>query len=636
MGTSLLELLLEDLGSDTRSVRCDALRQLATQSGLAAVRAQIEPLAGDPDPEVSFLARQVLDACTRQQRKGPATQFPTFASRLDLEERLFALPAAQFHQAIINCPTQARADLMAVLRERIANETDQQRLAAMLVAFRHWGEAGDEELLIPFLRSPAPMILIEVIGALERFAPKRLRESVVALLGSQHPSVQIRALRAMLKHDPRTGCAILERLFAAPNPAIRASATLQCLAIPFKLVKHYLFNLLSLENDPKVLERAAHVLYLNPAEETVYKLIEFADGAKPQKNQWCHAMLEKVLESIRLSGIMKDSVEQFSARIRRQVSERKTQTLLGACLDELAHADPLRRYEAVEALRDQAGIPEVRERLTALYQSETDPRVRGLLTGIFADNPDRDRLQQELTLAAFQRLPADLQLTRVSQVNSVEILAFTREQLHILAKAKIAPAVLAEVIRIFGRFGNAHDDLTPLTVALRNSDPMVQSRAIEGLAAIAPEPLIKELPRLIRDKNPLVRMAAIRAAMKLDAGGEALAVLESMLKSDSSALKEQALVCLAQMKFSTSRPLLLRFVGEEPNLALIKKAGTLFAANPDLDLIGTLHGFMRAATGPRKKALSELLDAGIAAASAAGLINEMPADYRARLDETGH
>ncbi|HNV69112.1 MAG TPA: HEAT repeat domain-containing protein, partial [Candidatus Ozemobacteraceae bacterium] len=477
-----------------------------------------------------------------------------------------------------------------------------------------------------FLQAESPAMAIEAIGVLEKQAPGYLKTVLPDVLQSRDLGLQGRALRSLLKLDPPQGVTFLKQQFASTDPVARAYAVMHCLAVPFDLVREPLFDMLAAEEDPRILNRAAYVLFLNPEEKTVWWLMDVAVGARPAKAKWCQNVVEAVLEAIRVSGIMAGSVSDFVQKVRDFIRHRQVDTRLKSLLDELEHADPLHRYEAIEALRVYENEPEVRERFRRMYLEERDEKVKNVLAAIFAQSPDRARLQKELIPAAFQKLKVPQQMEILGQIKNVEEFTFVRDSLQALVRLHLDPYVQAEVVRLLGTYGDEKGELSPLSVALKSPEGVIVARAIEGLSRIGPKSLLKELPKLIRSPVASVRTAALKAFFQEDKI-QTLSVLREMAMSNSSQAKEQALICLAQINYSSSRELLLKFVQEEGNLALVKKAGVILKGNPDPDAIRFLHQQWRRTTGPKKAALQEVMHDCIETAIAVEIIKGPPEAY---------
>ncbi|MFZ2960620.1 MAG: HEAT repeat domain-containing protein [Candidatus Ozemobacteraceae bacterium] len=629
----LVELLLEDLTSENRSVRCDALRQIVDIPFGEEVRGKLEPFTREADPELQFLARQAVFAYERRH-KVVTTRFPDYADTDELENELFGRSIRDFMSLAVDCPREAVSAMMEVFRRRLPREQTPARLAAMLGAFRRWGRAEDAEMLLPFVRSKDPLLIIEVIGALERHASERLAEFLPELMGTPSVTVQVRALRALLRHDSAKGLEYLGFIFSSEDPAVRAAAVMLCMPIPFSRIKEMLFNALALEENSRVLARAQNLLFLNPDQSTVLWLMDVSMGASAEKAAWCKATIERVLESIQVTGIMEESIAEFTAKVRSAIQGRQKNTFLGALLEELENPDPLRRYEAIEALRESEDIPEIREKFKELYLVEADQRVKGLLSAIFAQNPDRERLQKNMAFVVFQKLMPTEQLTLLGQIKSVEEFSFVREHLRMLVKARLDPGVQGEATRILGKFGDEKGDLPALMVALKHPEPFVQARAIDGVGRISPQALLKELPRLVRSIEPAVRSAALKAFFKHDKT-KAMSALQEMLLSDSSGMKESALVCLSQLNYSATRSLILRFVKEDSNISLMRKAGVILKMNPDLDAISAVHKIMSVEVGTRRQVLLEILSECVQTAIAAGMITGTADSYIMGLENSG-
>jgi RNase P/RNase MRP subunit POP5 len=113
------------------------------------------------------------------------------------------------------------------------------------------------------------------------------------------------------------------------------------------------------------------------------------------------------------------------------------------------------------------------------------------LTAIFAENPDRKRLQAELAPDKFQKLLRDEQLALLGQVKSCEEFSFVRCHLQRLSRMRLDPLVVAEAVRLLGRYGDAQEELPFLMMSLKSGEGLIQARAIEGPGVSPPTPCSK-------------------------------------------------------------------------------------------------------------------------------------------------
>lgn len=631
----IIDFLLDDLNSENEMVRIDAIRQLAELPNISEkIVNKAQQILQNPNEiaEVKFFANQIILKYNHKEHNFKEIKYNSLE---ELENLVQNFSEQELYATVCRCNKEIANDLIKIYIYKIANNQpiDEKILTNILLLIKKYGSYTDATHIVKYLSSKNPIIAIETINVIEKLAPQILLENINSAILNQCIPVQNRAIRAILKLNFKLGYEYLRKLLFSNNPSIRASAVLQCFTIPFHKIQHLIYDLISKEIDPKVLHRTAYLLYINPSEHSVWKLLEIESNSSESKKDWCRTCVEKILESIKLSGVLKESTEEFIANIKQKLKQNSQNTMLTVLFDELANPDPYRRFEAVETLRQYKNLPEVKEKLTQIWFTEKDKRIKSLLSTILYNKDIKPKLEEKLDLKYFSKITKEEQLEILSQIDTLEAFITARDYIHKIVAINFDPMVIAQAIHILGKFGDETRELQPLLVALKAKNGIIQSKALEGIAKITPNYLYNNFTKIFKNLEPNAKVTAIKIFLNYDQE-KALAALKEMLFSDSSIIKEQAILCMSQIGYPLIRNMLINFIESENSLVLIKKASSIIKNNPDLEAINILYISYYTSLGDRKKIMLDIIKECIQSYISAGFIKTSLEETLANLEKS--
>jgi len=242
-----------------------------------------------------------------------------------------------------------------------------------------------------------------------------------------------------------------------------------------------------------------------------------------------------------------------------------------------------------------------------------------------------------------EKEPPLVRLNRLLKSESIDFLAIVLEcerlarrdgrvGLEMLKKAEwwnFPSETLPFMLTLLKRFGAAEDGarIEPLC---HHHDPRVVMMAVEALEKLNPEDLRPMLVPLLSHSDSGVRGAAIRLLTKWDPT-EALVHFEAFLFAEDATEREIALFFAYFFPFVEVEPLLLRFLGLESDLGLLRKAGYLFQVNPLPEEPPRLIEVWETCSGEKRQLIGQILTGVVTALSASGLIPKQPEEILAEL-----
>ncbi|MBF0542892.1 MAG: HEAT repeat domain-containing protein [Candidatus Riflebacteria bacterium] len=298
------------------------------------------------------------------------------------------------------------------------------------------------------------------------------------------------------------------------------------------------------------------------------------------------------------------------------------------------------RIQAIEEGTFQGKTQEDLNRLLKLKEQEKDEEclflldcaitaIQGRLPAALPSSPEQQ--SEDSFIVQFQN--AD------SQTRAKMLLKLDRKQREFLAKLapdllvnEQNPAVAATIIRIFCEFWS-RDKLNLFLSRLSDSSLILRLAALEALVKLAPDGLLKLLPRLLCSEDPRIRSLAIEALEKLDKD-EALNHLENLLLSNNPDHKKAVLPHLFMLPFEDVRKIALKFLVSEKDSDLLVKIGMLFEINPDPEIPLILWEISEMSPKPKSEIVKQILAGAMNVIKEAELLTESFDSYKSRLQET--
>ncbi len=292
--------LLEQLSSEKRTLRVNAVVQLAKTAGSNEALKALQQLADGADRELSFYAAQAVSRIRARRGESPS------------EEQS---PQAQQHgPAEPNGPTITRTRLLSpqpsevqclLTRIRAAPEAVPEELRPPAAAFfGRFGREDDVSFLTGWLDDTQSGLIVPVIEAIEALAPHALTAHFPRLLSSDHPIVRMRAISALRRIDPEEAEAHLSELLASRHGEERMAGLSSAFLFPFPKIREYLMTILGEEQDPEILHACETLLASNPEIDTALRILDLIDTVPKPQAARLSAIFKVVCASIAAAGLV--------------------------------------------------------------------------------------------------------------------------------------------------------------------------------------------------------------------------------------------------------------------------------------------------------------------------------------------
>ena len=158
----------------------------------------------------------------------------------------------------------------------------------------------------------------------------------------------------------------------------------------------------------------------------------------------------------------------------------------------------------------------------------------------------------------------------------------------------------------------------------------LRTAALAHLAAHHPDLLRRDLPGLLTNEDPRIRVIAMTGLIRIDPD-EALRYLDELLHSREPQIINLALSNSIHFPYERVRPLLLQAIAFHRAPTIIRAIGMLLANNPDTETPFRLIDLAEGAEGERKAALKGALDSLVRNVKDADILDDGFATFRQEL-----
>lgn len=569
--TSLERQLLEQLGSEKRTLRVNAVVQLAkTATSNEALKALLQ-LADGSDRELSFFAAQAVSRI--RSRRGDAVsnepEAPVTGSCPEITRtRLLSPQRAEVEPFL----SRIRSDPGSVSEEL------QPPAAAFL---GRYGREDDVTFLTHWLGDGQSGLIIPVIEAIEALAPHALTAHFPMLLASNHPIVRIRAIAALRRVDEQEAEAHLSELLASRKSEERIAGLSAAFAFPFPRIREYLLSILAEEQDPEVLHGCETLLASNPEIDTALRILDLIDTVpKPQASR-LSAIFKEVVVSAAAAGLISGPDAPHEAILKLWRRERLRKFLADLEI-QIAVASPARREAIEDWLAKNIQTPDVAAFIAKMALNPATEDVHRRLAEFLPQVPAQPSEKAE---TAPSKLTEE---GKLDLLNRLDAASWEKHAPWVRDEARFgSPGIRALAFRILTKLSGDSEDIPLAESAIQQDEPEVQLAAFILLEARSPDRLLPRLPDLLALPDPKIRGKAVRFALKRDEK-KAVESIEKMLRSTDKTLRAQAVSCLILIPFDKIRDLLLRTLEAEDHPAIARRLIVVLLTNPSKELLDRL------------------------------------------------
>jgi hypothetical protein len=189
--------------------------------------------------------------------------------------------------------------------------------------------------------------------------------------------------------------------------------------------------------------------------------------------------------------------------------------------------------------------------------------------------------------------------------------------------------IKSRIVKVFFRKW-PQESLQLLANHLFSESQALRLAVMEALVSLAPETLLKDLPRFLVAEEPRIRSLAIKGLAAIDFQ-EAMNHLRGLLLSPDESYKAMGIHHLVSIPFDAAKPLLLEFLAGEKNPSQLNRAGILFAANPDPEVPFKLWELVESSTPEKAELLKTIVAVSIRAFGLSGIPRDEFDNFKLKL-----
>lgn len=289
--------LLEQLNTDKRSVKIQAIVKLARVGQSEQALKAVIPVMTIQDRELSFFAVQAANKIAQKLGINLSTytnqpQYSQTNSNNTINRDSF-----------LNADSTNAPKLLKIVREQTAN-IPQDWLPAIGTFLVKYGSKIDANFIKKQLLNDNSNLCLPFLNAAERHAKEILPEVLPNLLASQESLVRSRAISLLQKIDPQEAEHHFTDLLVSRNAENRLAAISLAMMFPFERVKNYLISLLADETDKDIISACQTVLVSNPNLDTALCILDKYDTVSPAHKNVLSHVFKFVCKSLEITGIL--------------------------------------------------------------------------------------------------------------------------------------------------------------------------------------------------------------------------------------------------------------------------------------------------------------------------------------------
>lgn len=594
------QIIQENLQAPIKSFRIFALEQAIQRGNSPELLQELQNQAvRETDDECLLLLPHAVAAVSSRIAPGsPASAQPIRPFEEQTEEERIAW-------LTLVTPRQAGSFRKSVPGWFASNRSS---LIRTLLVKKFGGVWPEESLpaLVNALSDDSLSLRIAILDALSRVRPLLLKPRLPDLLRGEDPGLRFLAIRILAAIDVAEAVKFLGYYLLKGDSAEKLAGIQLSFYLPFEQIKPVLLQFFSLENDSRLLTRAALLFSINPDREVPFRLWEIAETSAQDKKAFLRKVVQSACAAIKTSEMLGGELPEFIAHLQGWIRSRVINQLLQRLLNALEESPEIWDAMVDEDMLARLRTPEGRESLQAARSWSLTSNQAGIL----------DRLSQAALLTSGTSPKKTFEEKEFLRSSEEEQIRMLREYPLALG-SEIRPVLprlitefqgrnvlLAEVIRLALRLKD-FSQAASCALFLQSNNPGLQEAAVEFFLSADPMQVIPLLGGFLNSANPRVQSLALQALKTIDQS-RALEIIKGMLDSPRSEVKRQALHNLGYLDFSVVRETLAAFLKGCQDLNCFRMALCLFEANPDSRNLFFLYQIRNGIAGDRVALLETL------------------------------
>ena len=375
-------LLIEQLSSEKRSLRIQAVVKLSRIGKSEAALEALAKLAANGDREESFFASQAIAKISQKlsskKDKSAATVTPPAepdSENLQINEENHRFISSDF----LSVDKEKAPALLQIIRTK-PNELPEDVLPSVGVFLGKYGDVTDSEFIQNYLINHQDNLTLPYISAAEKIDSKILYPVLPYLLASKESLVRSRAVMALRKIDQTEAERHFLHFLASTKAEDRLAALEISFLFPFDRVKSYIIALLQEEKDSDVFRACATVLASNPSLEIALRILDVLESAPPEQKKPITALFNIVCAAIRSAKVLPPNEATPQALVSTWKQQRLKKFLNDLEIQLCTTIGP-KREAIINWIDKNKSIPDVAEFLDKLALNPQTEDVYQRLTG---------------------------------------------------------------------------------------------------------------------------------------------------------------------------------------------------------------------------------------------------------------
>jgi len=584
-----LENLLSELRAPVKTFRIFAIEKVIKSGASSRLLEELlKCRASETDPECSMLLEHAVESVRQRLRKdgGAAASRVTLAdfARLSVGEQLEVVKKTG--------GAQLKRDASAENIKRLLGMSTHEVVKAEIV--KKCGSFWPDDYVSYFeenLFSASSTLQLACLEAVILKAPDLFRRHFEKLVTSHDPLIRAISIRGLAKKYPRSAAAFLADSMRRGDYYSRLAALRAISVMPFAPHRASLMEMLSHEQDERLLKIAAAIVLANPDREVPFRICDIlVKTVERKKASFLNELQKNCCTMIRMAELCPD-FQLYTQTLKSYLQRARATLFVENCLSVYESSEAATRKELVDLLREKSSGADVMNALKeALAKSPENELLKQALSPVplpasaakdAAAKTSADKGsaavvdEKELLLKKLVRIRSD------KDRDAFETIAAA------MADKKADNALIAAALRAAAFAGDNRWKNRAVTMLRRDSEDL-QAASLEYLATHDNDSFMLQVRIFIKSPSLIVRTALLRSLCGQHPD-DARELFQSMLADRDQKVREKAVGSLIHFEFSSIREMLTAYLEREKDQALVRAGVAFYLANPMVESVYDLR-----------------------------------------------
>ncbi|PKL40397.1 MAG: hypothetical protein CVV41_19650 [Candidatus Riflebacteria bacterium HGW-Riflebacteria-1] len=587
-----LENLLGELKAPIKTFRIFAIEKVIKSGASSTLLEELlKCQASEADPECRMLLEHAIASVRQRLRKDAGAG----ASRVTLADFARLSAGEQIEVVKKTGTAQLKRDASAENMKKLLGMSTHDVVKAEIV--KKCSSFWPDDYVSYFeenLFSESSTLKLACLEAVILKAPDLFRQHFEKLVTSQDPLIRAISIRGLAKKYPRSAATFLADAMRRGDYYSRLAVLRAISVMPFAPHRAGLMELLSHEQDERLLKIAAAIVLANPDREVPFRIGDIlVKTVERKKAGFLNDLQKNCCTMIRMAELCPD-FQLYAQTLKNYMQRARATLFIENCLSVYESSESATRRELVALLREKSSTADVKIALTAALEKSPENE---LLKQALSSAPVAT---QEARAAAADVTKATAGKARVDEVDEKELLLKKlvrirsdkdRDAREIIAAAmaekKGDNALFAAALRAAAI---ADDDRwrSRAVTLLRRDNEDLQAAALEYLAAHDNDSFMLQVRIFIKSPSLIVRTALLRSLCSHHPD-DARELFQSMLADKDHKVREKAVGSLIHFEFSSIREMLTAYLEREKDHALVRAGVAFYLVNPMVESVYDLR-----------------------------------------------